>query len=175
MREAAGMHAVLLLPGADDALIAADGDAGKLAYLEERLALIAYQRGETITVNALDAMGQAVSYVPLKAPMRVRGVLAVSSAAGASVAQARIDVILSTFASLVAIAVERLHYVEVANHAQMEMASERLRNSILSALSHDVRTPANAISLVRRGMVVPVSMIAGLSMASIRRRLTITP
>jgi two-component system sensor histidine kinase KdpD len=145
IREAAGMRAVLLLPDAHDALVAADGDAGKLAYLEERLALLAYQRGETITVNALDAMGQAVAYVPLKAPMRVRGVLAVASPTGSPAPQGPIDAILSTFASLVAIAVERLHYVHVANQAQTEMASERLRNSILSALSHDVRTPLTAI------------------------------
>jgi len=35
--------------------------------------------------------------------------------------------------------------VDVANNAQMEMASERLRTSILSALSHDLRTPLTAI------------------------------
>jgi len=45
----------------------------------------------------------------------------------------------------VAIAIERLHYVDVANRAQLDTASERLRNSVLAALSHDVRTPLTAL------------------------------
>ena len=96
----------------------------------ERLALLAYQRGETVAVNALDdADAVRVPYVPLKAPMRVRGVLVVTTARRQPVvARSRSTAMLSTVASLVAIAVERLHYVDVANHAQMEMASERLRN-----------------------------------------------
>ena len=53
--------------------------------------------------------------------------------------------LLETVASLVAIAIERLHYVEVANSAQLQMVSERLRSSILSAVSHDLRTPLTAL------------------------------
>ena len=44
-----------------------------------------------------------------------------------------------------AIAVERMHYVDVANSAQLQMVSERLRSSILSAVSHDLRTPLTAL------------------------------
>ncbi len=145
MLDAVGMHALLLLPGADGALAAAGGDAGKLAYLEERLALRAYQQGETIGVNALADTGQAVAYLPLKAPMRVRGILALASPTGRAFAVEPVEALLSTVASLVAIAVERLHYVDVANQTQVQMASERLRNSVLAALSHDVRTPLTAL------------------------------
>jgi two-component system sensor histidine kinase KdpD len=52
---------------------------------------------------------------------------------------------LETFAALVAIALERLHYAEVAQTALVGMESERLRNSLLSALSHDLRTPLAAV------------------------------
>lgn len=47
--------------------------------------------------------------------------------------------------SLMAIASERLHYAEMvqANHVQIE--TERLRASILSSLSHDLRTPLTAL------------------------------
>ena len=44
-----------------------------------------------------------------------------------------------------AVAVERLHYVEVAQATELSMLSERLRSSILSALSHDLRTPLTAL------------------------------
>ena len=51
---------------------------------------------------------------------------------------------LDTFAALAAIALERVHYVEVAQQALIQMESERLRNSLLAALSHDLRTPLAA-------------------------------
>ena len=50
-----------------------------------------------------------------------------------------------TFAALMAIALERVHYVEVARDALVQIESERLRNSLLSALSHDLRTPLAAL------------------------------
>jgi two-component system sensor histidine kinase KdpD len=64
--------------------------------------------------------------------------------------------LLDTFAALIAIALERVHYVEVAQDALVRMESERLRNSLLAALSHDLRTPltvlvglAESLSLTR--------------------------
>ena len=72
----------------------------------------------------------AVIYLPLKAPMRVRGVLAVQP--GNPPDEAELAA-LDGLASLVAIAVERLHYVEVAQRSELETATERLRSSILSA------------------------------------------
>ena len=146
MGDVGGRDAMLLLPGGDDVLTAVGFGPDKTGFHDPRLVDLAYRKGEIIAVKALDESGSTVSYVPLKAPMRVRGVLAVNAAPrGRGGVQEPMDGILPTFASLVAIAVERLHYVDVANEAQMEMASERLRTSILSALSHDVRTPLTAI------------------------------
>ena len=80
------------------------------------------------------------------APRRAsRGTLALSLASDRTRAVKTLESLLPAVASLVAIAIERLHYVDVANRTQMEMASERLRNSVLSALSHDVRTPLTAL------------------------------
>ena len=52
---------------------------------------------------------------------------------------------LETFAALTAMALERVHYIEVAQSATVQMESERLRNSLLAALSHDLRTPLAAL------------------------------
>jgi two-component system sensor histidine kinase KdpD len=52
---------------------------------------------------------------------------------------------LDTFAALAAIALERVHYIEVAQGALVSMESERLRNSLLAALSHDLRTPLTSL------------------------------
>jgi len=43
------------------------------------------------------------------------------------------------------VALERLHYVEIAQATEVKMLTERLRSSILSALSHDLRTPLTAM------------------------------
>ena len=53
--------------------------------------------------------------------------------------------LLDTFAALIAIALERVHYVGVAQDAVVRMESERLRNSLLAALSHDLRTPLTVL------------------------------
>jgi two-component system sensor histidine kinase KdpD len=77
--------------------------------------------------------------------MRVRGVLALQPA------QARWLLIpeqvqqLDTLARQIAIALERVHYVDIAQQAVVEMESERLRNALLAAISHDVRTPLTAL------------------------------
>jgi two-component system sensor histidine kinase KdpD len=40
-----------------------------------------------------------------------------------------------------AISIERIHYIDVAQKTTLQMESERLRNSLLSTISHDLRTP----------------------------------
>lgn len=85
--------------------------------------------------------GQRI-YLPLRAPMRARGVLVVDS--GKPPVEDELA-LLDALASLTAIAVERLHYVEVAQQSELQMVTERLRSSILSALSHDLRTPLTVL------------------------------
>jgi two-component system sensor histidine kinase KdpD len=78
--------------------------------------------------------------LPLKAPMRVRGVLAlVPGQSGALGPEQRR--LLDTCASLLAISLERIHYIQVAQVSTVQVETERLRNSLLSAISHDLRTP----------------------------------
>ena len=96
-----------------------------------------------LTTSTLSA--QTWHYVPLRAPMRIRGVLALQPA------QPRWLLIpeqlqqLQTLARQIAIALERVHYVDIAQQAVVEMESERLRNTLLAAISHDVRTPLTAL------------------------------
>ncbi len=77
--------------------------------------------------------------------MRTRGVLAVVLQD-----QHELDVpeqqrMLDAFAAQIALALERVHYVDIARDALVNMESERLRNSLLSAISHDLRTPLTTI------------------------------
>lgn len=84
-------------------------------------------------------------YVPLQAPMRVRGVLALKPAQPHSLLVPEQKQQLDTLARQMAIALERVHYVDIAQQALVDMESERLRNSLLAAISHDVRTPLTAL------------------------------
>jgi two-component system sensor histidine kinase KdpD len=77
--------------------------------------------------------------------MRTRGVLAIRPASPRELLVPEQKRQLDTFAALAAIALERVHYVEIAQKALLRMESERLRNSLLAALSHDLRTPLAAL------------------------------
>ena len=54
--------------------------------------------------------------------------------------------LLETFASQVANALERVRLAEEARGAAVEIETERLRSSLLSSVSHDLRTPLGVIT-----------------------------
>jgi two-component system sensor histidine kinase KdpD len=114
-----------------------------------------------------------VLYLPLKAPMRMRGVIAVAPADGQTEFLHSQRERLETMASLAAIAIERIHYVDVAQHTQVQIVSERLRSSILSALSHDLRTPLTALVGLADSLTVsrpPLGEVALESAVAIREQ-----
>ncbi|WP_167735770.1 MULTISPECIES: DUF4118 domain-containing protein [unclassified Herbaspirillum] len=94
----------------------------------------------TATLPAAQAL-----YLPLNATMRTRGVLAFVAEDPLQLALPENRQMLEIFCSQIAMAIERLHYAEVAQDALVTMESERLRNSLLSAISHDLRTPLTSL------------------------------
>jgi two-component system, OmpR family, sensor histidine kinase KdpD len=93
-------------------------------------------------------------YLPLKAPMRTRGVLAIRPGRVRDLLVPEQMRQYETFAALTAIALERVHYVEVARDALIKIEGERLRNSLLAALSHDLRTPLAGLLGLAEAMVL---------------------
>lgn len=118
----------------------------KLAFrIEPHLAQVAQDSGQLVRDSEIAGSGYASHYLPLRASMHTRGVLAIAFPADSPDLPPENLALLEALASLIAIAIERLHYVDVAHATQLDMVSERLRSSILSALSHDLRTPLTAL------------------------------
>jgi two-component system sensor histidine kinase KdpD len=143
-------RATLLLPDEDGRLRPASSEplsvtTGAEAPLPEAgTAQWAFDHAQPAGLGTDTLPASPLFYLPLVAPMRTRGVLALLPPAASpgdwmAVPEQRQQ--LDTFATLTAIALERVHYIEVAQGALVDMESERLRNSLLAALGHDLRTP----------------------------------
>jgi two-component system sensor histidine kinase KdpD len=134
--------AILLLPD----------DGGRLQSpvqavegLDVGIAQWAFDKVEAAGIGTDTLPASNFFYLPLVAPMRTRGLLAIQPENRRWILIPEQRQQLDTFAALAAIALERVHYIEVAQDALVHMESERLRNSLLSALSHDLRTPLTSL------------------------------
>lgn len=90
------------------------------------------------------SQGRFYALIPLAAASSSQGVLGFeveSSTLGSQDAVEHIE----TVASIVAVALERSYFAEKARQTEIKHAAEALRSSILSALSHDLRTPLTAL------------------------------
>jgi two-component system, OmpR family, sensor histidine kinase KdpD len=80
-------------------------------------------------------------YVPLGDERRTVGVLAVLSDNARRVLLPEQSHLLETFAGQIALALERVQLAEVAVQSSLAAERETLRNTLLSSISHDLRTP----------------------------------
>jgi two-component system sensor histidine kinase KdpD len=137
--------AALLLPDADGKLQAIPAGGAPELNVDLGIAQWAFDKGQPAGFGTDTLPGSEVLYIPLRAPVRARGVLAVKANNRRRLRIPEQRQLLDTFAALIAIALERVHYVGVAQDAVVRMESERLRNSLLAALSHDLRTPLTVL------------------------------
>ena len=90
--------------------------------------------------------GAAALYVPLVGSRGAVGVLGVKPSDPHAFDSPDQLHLLETFANQTALAIERAVLAEEAQAAQLRIETERLRSSLLSSVSHDLRTPLAAIT-----------------------------
>ncbi|MBK5418109.1 two-component system sensor histidine kinase KdpD [Pseudomonas sp. TH31] len=139
--------------GARSALLVADDNnkllapmvTGDAPQIDLAIAQWSFDKTEPAGYGTDTLPSSTTLYLPLSAPMRVRGILAVQPRDTTRLVVPEQRRLLDTCASLLAISLERIHYINVAQDTTVQMESERLRNSLLSAISHDLRTPLSVM------------------------------
>ena len=115
-------NVAILVPDDKDHLQIGQGSAQGLA-VDQGAAQWAYDKSLPAGVGTDTLAGNTSLYLPLRAPMRTRGVLVIEPENRRLLLVPEQRRHLDTFAALTAIALERVHYVEVAQQALLHMSS----------------------------------------------------
>jgi two-component system sensor histidine kinase KdpD len=125
---------------------------------EEGIAQWVFDHGQRAGKGMDTLPGASALYLPLKGSQHVLGVMCVVTpeVAAASPEQQHL---LEIFASQTALAIERAQATAAAREAQLRIETEQMRSSLLSTVSHDLRTPLATITgaattlLTQRGQI----------------------
>jgi two-component system sensor histidine kinase KdpD len=147
--------AAILLPDATDRVTrqAAEPPEFDLDERERAVAQWAFAHNQLAGRGTATLAGAGALYLPLSASQGAVGVLALRPADPRALDAPEQLHYLGTFASQIALAIERAILAERAHQAQLTMEAERLRNALLSAVSHDLRTPLAGIRGAATGLV----------------------
>jgi two-component system sensor histidine kinase KdpD len=138
----------VLLPDATGRVAARFVPAATLATdtTEQAVAQWVFEHRELAGRGTATLPGAAALHVPLLGSRGAVGVLGVKPADAHAFDSPEQLHLLETFANQTALAIERGALAEEAQASQVRMETERLRNSLLSSVSHDLRTPLATIT-----------------------------
>jgi two-component system sensor histidine kinase KdpD len=149
---------VILLPGPDRRVRYPRGQASSASLRAADLSVAQWvlDHGEPAGLGTDTLPGAHAHYLPLAGSEATIGVLAILPANPLRVFVPEQQRLLETFASQIALALERAQLASAAKTSELDAESERLRNALLAAISHDLRTPLASIvgassSLAERG------------------------
>jgi two-component system, OmpR family, sensor histidine kinase KdpD len=159
VRDVFGMDAVIFA-SKDGQLHATPAQSPARELKEESVARWVIANGQIAGRNTDTLPSARGLYVPMNAEAETLGVLGLIPTQEAyEFTSAQISQ-LETFASLIASAFGRAQRADDAERAKVESESEKLRNVLLSSVSHDLRTPLASISgisssILLSGMKLP--------------------
>lgn len=138
----------LMLPKADGQLALAATASGKreLGEVDFGVAVWVHRNRQSggLSTDTLPAAKEL--YVPLLGAERSIGVVAVRPSQPDRFLSPEQHRLLETFANQLALACERAQLSERTEQTKVQMKTEQLRSSLLSSVSHDLRTPLATIS-----------------------------
>jgi signal transduction histidine kinase len=121
-------------------------EGGPLDEKERSVAQWVFDHGQRASAGTDTLPSASGLYVPLAASTGLIGVLGVRVADPARFEDPVVLDQLETFAAQAALALERAQLADRAQKEEVEVEAERLRTSLLSSLSHDMRTPLAAMT-----------------------------
>jgi two-component system sensor histidine kinase KdpD len=148
-------QAVLMLPGENNQLqmYGAENAAKQLTEQELSVARWAYDHDQAAGLGTQTLPGSQGIYLPLRTPQGKTGVVGVYPTQPKNVPSPDQMHLLETFVNQTALAIERARLSEETEQAQVQIEAERLRNALLSSVSHDLRTPLAAITGAASGLL----------------------
>lgn len=153
MLEIAGRHlretfgaGIAILLRADSGLVQPPGDPAAITLNEAArgVARWCFDHSKACGFGTSVLPSSAVLCLPLAGSRSKVGVLAIE--AGAQPIPASSIRLMETFAQQAALALERAGLIDESEKARVRADAERLRNALLSSVSHDLRTPLAAIA-----------------------------
>ena len=149
---------VLLMPDADSRLAVAASRLGGFSMDEKEMSVARWvlDHDQLAGQGTTTLPGSAATYLPMIASQGAVGVLGVAPAQPTTLHDPEQLRLLEAFANQSAAAIERARLAADARSAWERVEAEFLRNTLLSSVSHDLRTPLAAIegaasSLVEAG------------------------
>ncbi|MEW6660424.1 MAG: DUF4118 domain-containing protein [Thermodesulfobacteriota bacterium] len=140
-------RASLLMPGKQDRLEIRAGHPYEDEYGKEgQVAKWAFKHGHLAGAGTGTLTEVKGIYLPLTASHHVIGVLRLETAQPERILAADSLRLLEALGTQVALAIEREHLSTQAQSARFEIEAERMRNILLSSVSHDLRTPLTVIA-----------------------------
>ncbi|AIE84125.1 osmosensitive K+ channel signal transduction histidine kinase [Fimbriimonas ginsengisoli Gsoil 348] len=113
---------------------------------EMAVAQWAFEHGKPAGAGTDTLPGSAAMYLPLRASRGSVGALALSPRSKSEALTLAQRTLLETFATGLAVALERTLLAKESHEARLQAESEKMRNALLSSISHDLRTPLTAIA-----------------------------
>ena len=134
----------LLLPDAQGKLLPLTHQSG-LTPWDDAIARWSFDKGQPAGAGTDTLPGVPYQILPLKSAARTWGLLVVEPENLRQLMIPEQQRLLETFTLLVASALERLTLTASEEQARLTSERESLRNSLLAALSHDLRTPLTVL------------------------------
>ena len=111
-------------------------------------------RPASVIRRRIDAAWTAL-YLPLTVAGHVVGVMRVARAGGAPPFDAEDERILTTFTQQAALAIDKMRLAESARRTATLEEADRVKTALLSAVSHDLRSPLSAIKTAATELLEP--------------------